>query len=110
MTTAPFHRGVIFHRLAAEEYRKARQWYVRQSGVELSDAFRDEVDAAVDRIAENPETGALFRKKYRWIRLHRFPYLLYYLILSDERILVLAVAHASRRPGYWLRRAKSATP
>ena len=98
---------VLFHRLAASEYLKARRWYAREGGERLAERFRHAVDEAVDRIARNPEAGAIFRKSYRWVRLHRFPYLLYYQLLDDTRVMVLAVAHAARRPAYWLRRAKS---
>ena len=98
---------VLFHRIAANEYLKARRWYAQEGGDRLADRFRDKVDEAVERIARNPEAGAAFRKSYRWVRLHRFPYLLYYHILDDSRVMILAVAHAARRPAYWLRRAKS---
>jgi len=32
--------------------------------------------------------------------VHRFPYAVYYRSLAEE-ILILAVAHTSRQPGYW---------
>jgi plasmid stabilization system protein ParE len=35
--------------------------------------------------------------------LARFPYALVFLVREDE-VRVLAVAHAKRRPGYWLSR------
>jgi hypothetical protein len=38
------------------------------------------------------------------VRLRRFPYILYYHVVDDSLALVLAVAHARRRPGYWRRR------
>lgn len=107
MTESGTHHEVMFHRLASKEYREARRRYAKQGGPRLSDRFRDEVGQAVQRIAESPESWPSFRENYRWVRLHRFPYLLYYHVLSPSRVLVLAVAHASRRPGYWLRRAES---
>jgi plasmid stabilization system protein ParE len=97
---------VFFHRLAAGEYLKARRWYAREGGNRLAERFRDEVDEAVERIARNPEAGAIFRTAYRWVRLHRFPYVLYYQILDESRLLILAVAHAARRPAYWIRRRR----
>ena len=100
---------VIFHRLASSEYLKARHWYAREGGDPLADPFREEVDEAVQRIARNPEAGAIFRTAYRWVRLHRFPYVLYYEILDESRVIILAVAHAARRPAYWLRRRRSSS-
>jgi hypothetical protein len=40
------------------------------------------------------------------MRLRRYPYLLYYARTDPAQVTVFAVAHASRRPGYWLRRAR----
>jgi len=37
--------------------------------------------------------------------LARFPFALVFLVRSDE-VRVLAVAHAKRRPGYWLSRVR----
>jgi plasmid stabilization system protein ParE len=110
LTDDPARHEVLFHRLAASEYLKARRWYVREGGPPLADRFRDEVDKAVQRIARNPEAWAVFRNAYRWVRLHHFPYLLYYQILDESRVMILAVAHAARRPGYWLRRSTTEPP
>jgi len=96
---------VVFHRLAGEEYLKARRRYVREGGDQLAERFSHEVEEAAERIVNNPAGWPTFRKKYHWVRLNRFPYMLYYRVLDGSRIIVLAVAHAARRPGYWLRRA-----
>jgi len=62
------------------------------------------MDAAVARIATSPHTGSPCFGAYYWVRLRRFPYLIYYRVVTDSLILVYAVAHARRRPGYWLGR------
>jgi hypothetical protein len=36
----------------------------------------------------------------------RFPFALPYLVL-EELVVVLAIAHVRRRPGYWLKRVSS---
>lgn len=95
---------VAFHRLAARELRKACEWY-EERGAGLGRSFAAEVDLATERIATAPERWPIFRKNYRWLRLHRFPYVLYYTVVDPHRVLVLAVAHGRRRPGYWLHRA-----
>jgi len=41
--------------------------------------------------------------EFRACPLKRFPYTIFYIDL-DEQIWVGAVAHQSRRPGYWARR------
>jgi plasmid stabilization system protein ParE len=94
---------VEFHRLAADEYRRALRWYARRSPA-VAARFRDAVDRVVQQIAAGPQQGALFQGRYRWFRTRRFPYVLYYDILSPVRVMILAVAHGRRRPGYWRRR------
>jgi toxin ParE1/3/4 len=95
--------AVVFHRLAAREYRLARSWYRRRSR-SAAERFRAEVDRVVERISEAPLQGAIFRGTFRWIRTRRFPYLLFYEVVDSSVIRVYAVAHARRRLGYWLRR------
>lgn len=94
---------VIFHRLAAREFRTACRWYAQRSA-DLEQAFRDAIDGAAQKIADSPRLWPSFRTRYRWVRTRRFPYLLYYSILDADRVLVLAVAHSRRRPGYWVKR------
>lgn len=95
---------VRFHRLAVREYREARDWYdARRPG--LGRDFAAEVDRAVVRVGDHPERWTRFRDRFRWVRLRRFPYRLYYAVIDAETVLVLAVAHTRRRPAYWIRRA-----
>jgi hypothetical protein len=46
----------------------------------------------------------LHRQRYRWMRVKRFPYLLYYEIRDPQPVLIYAIAHGRRRPAYWMRR------
>lgn len=97
------NRVVVFHRLAAREYRQARAWYRRRSPA-AAERFRDEVDRAVQRIREAPLEGAIFRGTIRWRHTRRFPYLLFYEVVDPSLIRIYAVAHGRRRLGYWMRR------
>lgn len=94
---------VIFHRLAASEFVAARRWYKRRDPA-LEVRFIAAVEAAVQIIETTPNLGALFLKRYRWVRTRRFPYLLYYASHNSSTVIVYAVAHARRRLGYWDRR------
>ena len=98
--------SVLFDTSASREYLKARRWYAARAGEQIAAAFADEVDQIVVRIAESPTAGTEFRTRYRWVRLRRFPYLIYYRVVGTDTIVVLAVAHKRRRLGYWLRRDK----
>jgi plasmid stabilization system protein ParE len=95
--------GVVFHRLAAEEYRKARRWYARRSPM-TAERFVQAVDRAIERVLADPEAWPAYDEVHRWIKAGRYPYLLFYRLLSDNRVTVLAVAHSRKRPGYWRRR------
>ncbi len=91
---------VSFHRLAAEELRKAHAWYAtRDSGV--ADRFQKAVDDAVTRICQDPDAQPALLKHFRWVRVRRFPYRLIFERADEDRILILAVAHTSRRSRYW---------
>lgn len=95
---------VVFHRLAAREYRAARDWYAERSR-EVSQRFRLAVDGAVNRIAAQYDALPVLSGPYRRIRVSRFPYILICRTVSEGVVMVVAVAHTSRRPGYWRRRS-----
>ncbi len=91
---------VVFHPLAAREYRSARDWYAERA-VEAAESFRIAVDQAVSRISSQSEFLPKLGPAYRFVRVRRFPYVLIFRERSPESIMVTAVAHTSRRPGYW---------
>ena len=96
-------KTVVFHKLAAGEYRSARSWYADRSP-EVAERFLASVDRAVTRVSEEAESLPLLSVAYRYVRVGRFPYLLIFRLVDPHTILILAVAHTSRRPGYWRRR------
>lgn len=95
--------SVRFHRLAAQEYRFARQWY-RQRDASVAERFRVAVDSTANRIAQDAESFPILVDDIRSVRVQRFPYMLVFVRESAGSLLVLAMAHAKRRPGYWKRR------
>jgi hypothetical protein len=99
--------AVIFHRLAIQEFVAARRQY-RRIDPDLEDRFVAAGNRAVHRIDATPLIGSVFHGRFRWVRTHRFPYLLYYEVISPNLARVYAVAHKRRRPGYWLRRVHRA--
>jgi len=96
--------AVVFHRLAAAEFVRARRWY-RRRGTDLETRFVLAIEKAIEAIQTHPELGAAYMKRYRWVRTKHFPYLLYYEV-TDASTMLYAVSHARRRLGYWLRRTK----
>lgn len=98
-------RVTDIHPLAARELKKAERWY-RQYGSRPAQRFLQAVDEVIRRIATNAELGSPYLHRFRWMQLKRFPYFLYYEIRDPLPVLIYANAHAQRRLGYWLRRAR----
>jgi toxin ParE1/3/4 len=64
--------------------------------------LKEEVRAVIRWIGENPETPRLRPEGDRRVNLKIFRYYLPY-FLWNEVIWILAVAHGSRRPEYWIK-------
>jgi toxin ParE1/3/4 len=92
------------HRLAVEEIDREVDYY-ESIHVDLGAELEDEIDEALAMILRFPELGAPWKHRTdrRVFVLSRFPFTLPYQMVGDE-IVVLALAHMRRRPGYWLRR------
>lgn len=92
---------------ARRELSKDAAWYnQREPG--LGEKLVDAVRRALQRIVDDPEshpkeTSARWRRNIRRCPIAVFPYQVIFEIRSTE-LVVLAVAHAKRRPGYWNRR------
>jgi hypothetical protein len=63
------------------------------------------VDRILETIASQPERYGWFDDDFREAGLLRFPYSVVYRVEASGDVLVMAVAHASREPGYWQGRA-----
>jgi toxin ParE1/3/4 len=70
----------------------------------LGDEFLDEVTTSLTRIKEFPFAHPPLDGSRRYI-LRRFPFSLIYEVEVDI-IVIVAVAHHSRRPRYWKRRLR----
>lgn len=95
--------AVRFHRLATCEMRAAHAWYF-QRDPRVAGRFLFAVEAAMARVVKDPDSLPVERTYFRSITVRRFPYRLIFEHLQPELVLVIAVAHTSRRPGYWSRR------
>ena len=76
----------------------------------LGEEFLDEIGAILPLVGSRPRSfprldGVDAKLDIRRALLARFPYALVFLIL-EEGVRILAVAHAKRRPGYWLGRVR----
>ena len=86
---------------------EAAWWYEqRQDG--LGELFLDAYEQAVRRVIAAPTTFARLetnrtKRDIRRCGLERFPHYIIFEITADE-LIILAVAHPSRRPNYFLGR------
>jgi plasmid stabilization system protein ParE len=96
------------HPDARAELRSAAIWYEeRRPG--LGDEFIATISASLERVSDAPESypawpgtraeGPLIRKA----ATKHFPYVIAF-EKHEHHVLVLAIAHAKRRPLYWLTR------
>lgn len=93
---------VRFHHEADQELTEAQAWYRKRSEV-AAQAFALEIDHAIRSIADAPLRWPHGLRGERRFVLDRFPYTLLYRVRADH-IFITAVAHQSRRPGYWRHR------
>ena len=77
--------------------------YYEEARAGLGARFKDAVDRSVLWIADHPELYRLRPGGYRRINLRVFPYYIPY-IVRGQTLWVLAVAHGSRKPLYWISR------
>lgn len=75
-------------------------YYSREASEDLGRALISELERSAALLAEQPHLGAPWRGQIRRFPLRRFPYgIVYY--LSQTEVRVLAIAHQSRKPGFW---------
>ena len=89
----------VFHPEALSEYAEAVEYYTKQR-TEVAQAFINAIEDAVYRIREDPTRYAAMDEDIRRCMARKFPYGILYTIERDY-ILILAVMHCSREPGYW---------
>ena len=97
-------RRFYVRRSAEAEIAAAFDWYRgRRPGLELE--FLADVDRAFAEIRDAPERWPIWRpdRPYRRHLLRKFPFVVFYRV-TDTYVRVAAVAHMSKRPGYWLRK------
>ena len=84
---------------AQAELDDAIAWYAEQAPG-LGDAFLIETLKTIKLIEQYPKAWHPLTQQIRRCRLRRFPYSVVY-AQDGSDLLVLAVAHQHRKPGYW---------
>lgn len=84
---------------AGAEFREAFFWYFERSPL-AADAFRTELFDKIDALAADADTWPKDQDGIHFRMLSRLRYTVHYELLHDV-VMVLAVAHQRRAPGYW---------
>ena len=98
---------VRLHEEAVIEAEEAARWYSQQQRG-LGKEFTQELKRCLRSLRANPTRLPLLETappnmKVRRALTARFPYKIIFEIIQNE-VVVLAVAHGSRRPDYWIKR------
>ena len=96
---------VRFHPAAAAEVERAQAWYEERS-VFAAAGFLQALTRAVQRIRSAPARYPVADHGTRRIHLEQYPFSIVYLVRGDE-VVIIAVAHHKRRPGYWADRTRA---
>jgi toxin ParE1/3/4 len=99
-------RHLRFHPQADAEVEAETRYYRREAGPEVSSRFVKAVEQAARLALEFPDAGSEGIASTRRLQLKGFPHSLVYRSVA-EGIVVFAVSHHSREPGYWRTRKVS---
>jgi plasmid stabilization system protein ParE len=94
--------ALVFRPQVRDELDETFNWYESQQ-LGLGDEFLDCVDATLNFICLLPESYPAVYRDVRRAVVKRFPYIVYYRIVSS-RVIVTAVFHGSRNPKEWQKR------
>lgn len=92
-----------FHPQARDEFLRAIDYY-EDCAAGLGIDFATEVHDTIQRIVDFPDAWPELKEGIRRCMAGRFPFGVIY-TAEDDDILVLAVMHLHKRPGYWAGRA-----
>lgn len=94
-----------FHPEAQVEFEAEIRFYETQRPG-FGQRFSAAVMVAIDRAREFPDSGASERDGVRKLLTAKFPFVVYDELL-DDRVLIWAIMHSARKPGYWWHRRES---
>ena len=95
-------KSVVFYREADSDLLAAMNYYNNQMD-NLGLDFIDEVDKSIDLIQKSPTRWPIVEENFRKYILQKFPFIIYY-VDDLEEIIILAIVHQSRKPGFWKNR------
>ena len=94
--------NIVVKAEARAEFDVAVDFYAQRAPDAARD-FTGDFDKLTLQLLQFPHSGKRVAKNVRQVLFSRFPFKLIYRVEGDE-IVIYAVAHQSRRPGYWRKR------
>lgn len=85
---------------AQADFEEATDWYLGELAFAAAEDFASAIEQALTLMRQFPEMGVPGAAKTRALALTKFPYSLIYRVNAND-VRVIAIAHHSRRPGYW---------
>lgn len=84
---------------AEQDFTEALCWYAERSP-QAAEGFDAEFARALESIRADPRRFPLCDKRHRYYLMRRYPSQVTYREHEDQ-LVIIAVAHAKRQPGYW---------
>jgi toxin ParE1/3/4 len=91
---------LVWHNQARSELRESLINYRDHANLSIAKDFNAAVMRAANQLLQFPARGSPTDHAARQLPLHDFPFSLAYRAKRTE-IIIIAVAHHSRRPSYW---------
>ena len=91
-----------YHPDAADELAEAYEWYDAIDRV-VGERFKRELERAEELVGRSPAAWGRYFHDTQGFRFRSFPVVMVY-VVREEQIIVIAIAHTRRRPGYWRER------
>ena len=97
-------RTITFLLEAEEEMNSSAQYY-NQLTPGLGLDFLEEIEKSLQLIEKSPERWPYYEHNIHKFNTRRFPFSLFYVFEKEtDKIIIIAVAHQKRKPGYWKQR------
>ncbi|MBL8830167.1 MAG: type II toxin-antitoxin system RelE/ParE family toxin [Planctomycetaceae bacterium] len=87
---------------ARQDFDQSFDWYATRSDV-AAERFTFAIEAGLARIAKDAAMLPHINPRHQYCPVSRFPFRIIFRVLHDH-ILIVAIAHAKRRPQYWKQR------
>jgi len=97
-------RTITFLLEAEEEMNSSAQYYNQQYSA-LGLDFLEEIEKPLQIIEKNPERWPYYEENIHKYNTRRFSFSLFFVFEKElDKVIIIAVAHQKRKPGYWKQR------